>query len=240
VLQALCLHQEHHLTHTLDLICRMPAMRHAPLKELTRLAAHLKEATFSKGVLLDSWDALLGAGRVDSFGICMLVCCWGHSSCRQSAMATPQHAAAAEGVDWSPKQLHIPFAPTNGTRPAMCCYIRAVCSAGQTILSQGQEVTDIHFVLQGTVHLTYSAVATKAAARAAARASVNGALPAAPAAAAAAAGNAPRITSGGRFSGLAQALRLEQICFDAPVVLATRWVTAYHAAYPARMQQQAV
>jgi hypothetical protein len=49
VLQALRLHQEHQLTHTLDLICRMPAMRHAPLKELTRLAAHLKEATFSKG-----------------------------------------------------------------------------------------------------------------------------------------------------------------------------------------------
>jgi hypothetical protein len=85
-------------------------------------------------------------------------------------------------------------------------------------------VTDIHFVLQGTVHLTYSAVATKAAARAAAQASVNGALPTAPAAAAAA-GNVPRITSGGRFSGLAQALRLEQTCFDAPVVLATRWVT---------------
>lgn len=104
----------------------------------------------------------------------------------------------------------------------------AVRAAGQSILRQGQEVTDIHFVLQGTVHLTYSAVATKAAARAAARASVNGALPTAPAApAAAAGGTAPRITSGGRFSGLAQALRLEQTCFDAPVVLATRWATAH-------------
>lgn len=57
--QALRLHQEHHLSHTLDLMCRIPCMRHAPLKELTRLAGHLKETTYSKG----RWVALLLRGR---------------------------------------------------------------------------------------------------------------------------------------------------------------------------------
>lgn len=47
--QALRLHQERHLAHTLSLLCRVPCLRHAPLKELTRLAAHLKETMYSKG-----------------------------------------------------------------------------------------------------------------------------------------------------------------------------------------------
>jgi hypothetical protein len=48
-LQALRLHQEYVVARTLDLICRIPALRHSPLKELSRLAAHLKESTYTQG-----------------------------------------------------------------------------------------------------------------------------------------------------------------------------------------------
>lgn len=47
--QALRLHQEHHIARTLDLCTRIPALRHSPLKELTRLAVHLKASSYSKG-----------------------------------------------------------------------------------------------------------------------------------------------------------------------------------------------
>jgi hypothetical protein len=47
--QALRLHQEHHIARTLDLCTCIPALRHSPLKELTRLAVHLKESSYSKG-----------------------------------------------------------------------------------------------------------------------------------------------------------------------------------------------
>jgi hypothetical protein len=111
----------------------------------------------------------------------------------------------------------------------------AVPVAGQPILRQGQEVADIHFVLQGSVQLTYSAALTHAAARAAARCSLAGSTQQGPSAAAVAArlstggaaeaaagAGGARGSSAGRFSGLALALRLEQTCFDPPVVLATR------------------
>lgn len=108
--------------------------------------------------------------------------------------------------------------------------------AGQTILRQGQEVSDIHFVMHGSVHLTYSAALAQAAARAAARNSSGGGLPpgaarlssggwpVAAAAGAAGTDGGPRASSAGRFSGLALALKMEQSCFDPPVVLATRCV----------------
>jgi hypothetical protein len=126
-------------------------------------------------------------------------------------------------------------------------------------------VSDIHFVLHSSVHLTYSAALAQAAARAAARNSSGGGLPpgmarlssggwpaAVMTAAAAATGTdgGPRASSAGRFSGLALALKLEQSCFDPPVVLATRCVVlllvfvfvlrefSWHCSTHHRQQQQ--
>jgi len=94
-------------------------------------------------------------------------------------------------------------------------------------------VSDIHFVLKGTVNLVYSAAVTQVAARAAARFSGCGALPGTAlhsTEGAGAAATCPR-ASGGRFSGLAQALRLEQTTFEPPVVLATRCGSGQHPQY---------
>lgn len=94
-------------------------------------------------------------------------------------------------------------------------------------------MSDIHFVLKGTVNLVYSAAVTQVAARAAARFSGCGALPGTAlhsTEGAGAAATCPR-ASGGRFSGLAQALRLEQTTFEPPVVLATRCGSGQHPQY---------
>lgn len=213
--QALRLHQEHRIARTLDLCTRIPSLRHSPLKELTRLAVHLKESSYSKGQV----RAQLLQLSAPLSCVCVL-----HSAscnplqCGTNATRTASPAVAAAASQSTPQ-------------PEQSC----VCwtFAGQTILRQGQEVSDIHFVMHGSVHLTYSAALAQAAARAAARNSSGGGLPPGaarlssggwPAAAAAGTDGGPRASSAGRFSGLALALKLEQSCFDPPVVLATRCV----------------
>lgn len=213
--QALRLHQEHHLARHVNLICRVPAMRYAPLKELTRLAANLKETSYSKGTSVSS-DAV----------------------CRRQIVGLSTRARHAGShvngyILPNSKQARI----TNERCVCALCVVLTVCPpapAGQTILRQGQEVSDIHFILSGSVHLTYSAAIAQTAAAAAQRASCVGAatggahVAAAAAAAggvtadAAAAAKGRRASSGGRFSELAQALKLEQTCFEPPVVMATR------------------
>jgi hypothetical protein len=58
--QALRLHQEQHVQQTLAVMCRVPCLRHAPLRELTRLAGSARRATYSKGELLRAAAAAHG------------------------------------------------------------------------------------------------------------------------------------------------------------------------------------
>jgi hypothetical protein len=236
------------LASTLDTICRIPALRHAPLKELTRLAAHLRQSTYTQGVTPP--PSMLGSScsRVN------MLCCSAVSSImyvaghpvdrrRKTSSNTPMHQlwphVKTDRSSWATTVL---LAVTSCLGPfttpdLLMAAIASVAVAGQPILRQGQEVADIHFVLQGSVQLTYSAALTHAAARAAARCSLAGSTQQGPSAAAAAAAarfsaggaadaaagaGGARGSSAGRFSGLALALRLEQTCFDPPVVLAAR------------------
>lgn len=161
------------------------------------------------------------AAAVSPFVVC--VCVLHSASCNPLQCGTNATRTASPAVAAAASQ--------STPQPEQSC----VCwtFAGQTILRQGQEVSDIHFVMHGSVHLTYSAALAQAAARAAARNSSGGGLPPGaarlssggwPAAAAAGTDGGPRASSAGRFSGLALALKLEQSCFDPPVVLATRCV----------------
>lgn len=102
---------------------------------------------------------------------------------------------------------------------------------GQTILRQGQDNSDIHFIRSGSVHLTYSATLAQAAPAAnvpcgGVRHSNDTDLAMYPVLAAAANSGVEaanhRTSSAGRFSSLAFALKLEHACLEAPVVLASR------------------
>lgn len=162
-------------------------------------------------------------------------CCSCQPLCRVSVCYTVLAATRCSVVPTRRGKLHL-ASQLQRVKALLRSLSRAVCAghAGQTILRQGQEVSDIHFVMHGSVHLTYSAALTQTAARAAARNLSGGGLPPGAArlssggwpAAAAADGTdgGPRASSAGRFSGLALALKLEQSCFDPAVVLATRCV----------------
>lgn len=52
--QACRLHREAHVARLVDALCRLPCLRHTPIKELHRLACHLKEATYQPGELKTS------------------------------------------------------------------------------------------------------------------------------------------------------------------------------------------
>lgn len=96
--------------------------------------------------------------------------------------------------------------------------------AGQVILRQGHDASEVHFIIKGTVHLTYTAALKQAAAAvqpyAAGHASASACC--AGYAQQPVTGGAKSSDAGGRFSGLAQGLRLEQPSLEPPVVLATR------------------
>ncbi|WIA29595.1 hypothetical protein OEZ86_012085 [Tetradesmus obliquus] len=48
-MEACRLHREAHVARLVDALCRLPCLRHTPIKELHRLACHLKEATYQPG-----------------------------------------------------------------------------------------------------------------------------------------------------------------------------------------------
>ncbi|WIA09516.1 hypothetical protein OEZ85_008912 [Tetradesmus obliquus] len=51
-MEACRLHREAHVARLVDALCRLPCLRHTPIKELHRLACHLKEATYQPGQML--------------------------------------------------------------------------------------------------------------------------------------------------------------------------------------------
>jgi hypothetical protein len=112
---------------------------------------------------------------------------------------------------------------------------------GQMLLHQGREVPDIHFLISGSVLLTYSAPLAPAAkphhllssdgAAAAAAASAAGSTAAAAAAVVAAVAAGASSNGGPRSSGLADLLRLGQQAVQPAAVVGVRCVNNRSHAY---------
>eukprot|EP00882_Tetradesmus_deserticola_P030977 GHRQ01035011.1.p1 GENE.GHRQ01035011.1~~GHRQ01035011.1.p1 ORF type:complete len:258 (+),score=86.27 GHRQ01035011.1:171-944(+) len=55
-MEACRLHREAHMARLVDMLCRLPCLRHTLIKELHRLAVHIKQATYQPGDGIDAMD----------------------------------------------------------------------------------------------------------------------------------------------------------------------------------------